>query len=155
MTSEFKKLAKICDSAVVRTDSDGTVIDLIFRVNGPGMRRLPIITEGRIITQYGDVHVSYPVKAVTTVYGGDRPVSCFGHISCCRFNEAWQTMVACVKPSDVVGVRWVLGNNSELLNERQLHFDSCEITLSRGKQLLHFPVEQRVSLQNTARMAQI
>jgi len=155
MTKEFKKLARICDSALVRTDSSGTTITLIFRHDGVGMDKLPIITDGRITTQYGDVHVSYLVKARTIVYGGEKPIKCFGHISCCRFSEAWQTMVDCLKPGDVVGIRWVLGNNSNLLNERELFFDSCEITLDRGKRRLHFPVEQRVSLQNTARMAQI
>jgi hypothetical protein len=155
MTSEFKKLAKICDSAVIRTEGGQTDISLIFRLDGKAIDRLPIITEGKITTHSGDLWVTYKVNGITTSYTGEKPRKCFAHVGCCRLDNYWQTLVQSIKTTDTIQVVWVLANNSQLLNDRNLFFDSCEIVLKRGKNQLHFPVAQQVSLQNSARMAQV
>jgi hypothetical protein len=155
MVTEFKKLAKICNSAVIRTEGDKTEISLIFRDRGFGIPKLPTIAEGIVKSYKDSVWVSYEVEAAMAVYTGKNALKCFARVGCCQVDERWQTMLQCIKPHDKLSVRWVLGNNSQLLNERGLYHDSCDIVATRNKKKLYFQVEDRVSLQDSARMAQL
>jgi hypothetical protein len=155
MVTEFKKLAKICNSAVIRTEGSKTEISLIFRDRGFGIPKLPAIAEGIVKSYKDSVWVSYEVEAAMAVYTGKNALKCFAHVGCCQVDERWQTMLQCIKPHDKLSIRWVLGNNSQLLDERGLFHDSCDIVATRNKKKLYFQVEDRVSLQNSARMAQL
>lgn len=83
---------------------------------------------------------------------------CFAMRHGSNYSDEWQTVVSCLKPGDVVSLRWVGNDNNGYLDKaqsdgRSLHHDRLYLCVKReGKRNMVFHIEDSICPNNSARM---
>jgi len=69
-------------------------------------------------------------------------------------DQSWQTICRSLKPGDVLHLRWLRGNNSQLFEENGFHCDTLHLTAVRGDGAvkLVWLIESWVGKDNCARL---
>ena len=147
---EVKKLGKKCRAVTIGNNS--LCLHFDSEVDKPS------VVHGTISGTFATV-VSYPLESSQVTYsrcGFDLGKSgkCLGYISTPSYSEEWLTFLKLVKPTDKIRADFILGNNNQLLRDRELFLDQCRLVILRGKQRLVLTVATQVSLNNSARMVQ-
>lgn len=95
-----------------------------------------------------------------TVYRDDNredrhAAACFAMIHSSQYSEEWQTLVSCLKPGDVLSMRWVAADNNGYLKSaagEKLYHDRLYVKVKRDTRRLSFHVDDSVCPNNSARM---
>lgn len=64
----------------------------------------------------------------------------------------WRTIVSLLKTGDILTLVWIRDNNTQVVKEAGLHYDSLQLRVDRGSKSMTFKVATSVCPDNTARM---
>lgn len=103
-------------------------------------RRIEVSQQYCGITNYSSEHTEM----------GNKPISAYaaGH----SYNPVWDTVKSLLKVGDIIGIRFIADNNSEIIKRANLHADEVHLIVVRGKKRLTFHIDNSLCEDNSARM---